>query len=164
MHAKDAIKSALLSTQQMVGMYLGDLSDADLLERPVPAANHIAWQLGHLIASEVHLIKETLPNAVYPELPSGFAERHNKATSALNPPKGFGTKAEYLGLFGKVRGATLAALDKLSDADLDRPTQGNMAQFAPKLGDLFLLVSNHVLMHAGQFTVVRRKLGKPVLF
>jgi hypothetical protein len=29
---------------------------------------------------------------------------------------------------------------------------------------LFLLLAHHDLMHAGQFTVVRRKLGKPVLF
>ena len=39
-----------------------------------------------------------------------------------------------------------------------------MAQMAPTLGALLLLNANHVMMHAGQFTVVRRKLGKPVLF
>jgi hypothetical protein len=26
------------------------------------------------------------------------------------------------------------------------------------------LASNHTLMHAGQFSVIRRRLGKPVLF
>ena len=40
------------------------------------------------------------------------------------------------------------------------PTTGNIAQFAPTHGALVLLVSNHTLMHSGQFTVVRRKLGK----
>ena len=49
-------------------------------------------------------------------------------------------------------------------ADLDKPTPGEMAKYAPTVGALFLLTSNHVMMHAGQFTVVRRKLGKPVLF
>jgi hypothetical protein len=39
-----------------------------------------------------------------------------------------------------------------------------MAAFAPTLGHIFLLVANHTLMHAGQITVVRRLLGKPVLF
>ena len=43
-------------------------------------------------------------------------------------------------------------------------TTGQMAKFAPKLGNLFLLQANHALMHGGQFSVVRRKLGKPVLF
>src|SRR4029077_4502167 len=52
MQAKEVIKTALQSTQNMLSTYLGDLSDADLLVRPVPAANHIAWQLGHLIQSE----------------------------------------------------------------------------------------------------------------
>ena len=33
----------------------------------------------------------------------------------------------------------------------------------PTLADLFLMLSTHTMMHAGQFTVVRRKLGKPVL-
>lgn len=164
MNARDAIKSALSSTQNMLGWYLGDLSDAELLERPVPGANHIAWQLGHLISSEIWLVKSTLPDADYPELPAGFADQHSKETAAVDPPQGFATKTEYLDLFNKVRAKTLVLVDTLSDADLDKPTQGQMAQFAPRLGDLLLLVSNHVLMHAGQFSVLRRKLGKPVLF
>jgi DinB superfamily len=164
MTAKDAIKTALTGTQQMLGWYLSDLSDADLLVRPVPGANHLAWQLGHLVASECSLISPSVPGATYPELPAGFGERHNKTTAASEPPKGFATKGEYLALFTKVREATLANLAKLSDADLDKPTKGDMAKFAPTLGALFLLVSNHTLMHGGQFTVLRRKLGKPVLF
>jgi len=163
MNAKDAIKGSLTSTKDMLGWFLSDLSDADLLVRPVPAANHIAWQLGHLIASETNMSK-FLPGASYPELPGGFAERHNKTTASMDPPKGFGTKQEYLTLFGKTRDATIAALDKLSEKDLDKPTQGEMARYAPTLGALLMLNSQHVLMHAGQFSVVRRKLGKPILF
>ena len=52
----------------------------------------------------------------------------------------------------------------MRDADLDTPTTGPMAQWAPTLGAILLLTANHALMHAGQFSVVRRKLGKPVLF
>jgi hypothetical protein len=163
MHAKEAIKTALSSTQNIVSWYLSDLSDADLLVRPVPAANHIAWQLGHLIQSESHLLGQ-LPGAAYPELPAGWAEQHDKSGAAMDPPKGFATKAEYLTRFNDARAATLAALAGMSDADLDKPTEGNMAKFAPTLGALLLLQSNHTLMHTGQFTVVRRKLGKPVLF
>ncbi len=99
---------------------------------------------------------------VYPDLPAGFAERHSKETSAKD--SGFGTKAEYLGLFNKVRQTTIDALGKLSDADLDKPTTGPVASMAPNLGAMLLLNANHVMMHAGQFTVVRRKLGKPILF
>jgi uncharacterized damage-inducible protein DinB len=164
MKAKDAIRTALQGTQQLLSRYLADLSDADLLVRPVPGANHIAWQLGHLIHAEVHLLANQVPGATYPELPAGFAARHAKAVAGSESTKGFGTKAEYLDLFNKVREATLANLEKLADADLDRPNTGEMAPVAPTVGALLLLQSNHTLMHAGQFTVVRRKLGKPVLF
>ncbi len=161
MTGPQAIQAALTASQHMLPMYLGDLSDADLLVRPVPAANHIAWQLGHLIAAESHLAKDGLPNAKYPALPKGFAEQHSKETAALEPAKGFATKAQYLELFNATRQATIAAVGQLSQADLDKPTAGKMAEFAPTLGNLLLLIANHDLMDAGQFTVVRRKLGKP---
>src|SRR4051812_6918268 len=159
MNARDVIQTALNSTKFLLDRYLSDLSDADLLVRPVPGANTIAWQLGHLIASEPFLVRSQLPDTPYPELPAGFAEAHAKETAASDAPRGFKTKAEYTQLFDRVRGATLAAVKKLSDADLDRPTQGQMAPFAPTLGAFLILVANHTLMHAGQFTVVRRKLG-----
>jgi hypothetical protein len=164
MQGTEAIQAALTSTQQLLGWYLGDLSDADLLVRPVPGANHIAWQLGHLIAAERGMVAAELPGTPFPELPARFVEQHGKETAAQDPPKGFATKAEYLDLFNKVRQATVNAVAKMSDSDLDKPTTGQMAKFAPKLGDWFQLLANHTLMHAGQFSVVRRKLGKPVLF
>jgi hypothetical protein len=164
MTATEAIKHTLTSTQYMLKWYVSDLSDADLLVRPVPEANHIAWQLGHLIHAECGMMSEELPGAGFPELPGGFAEQHGKAMAAANPPKGFLTKEEYVGLFTKVRGATLAALKDLTDADLDKPTNGSMSKYAPTLGAMLYLQSNHTMMHVGQFTVVRRKLGKPVLF
>ncbi len=148
----------------MLKWYLSDLSDADLLVRPIPDANHIAWQLGHVIHAERAMMSATLPDAAYPELPAGFAEQHGKTTAKVDPPKGFAGKDEYLNLFTKVRAATQAALEKLSDAELDKPSKGDMAKYAPTLGAMFFLQANHTMMHAGQFSVVRRKLGKPVLF
>jgi uncharacterized damage-inducible protein DinB len=55
-------------------------------------------------------------------------------------------------------------VDKISDADLDKPVKNMMAKFAPTLGALLMLTATHTLMHGGQFTVVRRVLSKPVVF
>ncbi len=163
MIANDALKGVLSSTQQMLASYLSDLSDADLLVRPVPAANHIAWQLGHLIESE-HGMEALLPGSTYPDLPAGFAEKHTPAMAKLDTPQSFYTKAQYLELFNAVREATIKAVEKMSPADFDKPTPAEMAKWAPTMGALLLLTGNHTMMHAGQFTVVRRKLGKPILF
>lgn len=157
-----AIKTALEATSFLFTAPLGDLTDADLLVRPVPGSNHIAWQIGHIILSEQGLVTGQIPDAKMPALPAGFKEAHGMDKVASDT--GFATKAEYIDLFNKTRAATLAALSGLSDADLDKPTSGNMAAMAPTLGAWLILVSNHTLMHGSQFSVLRRKLGKPVLF
>jgi DinB family protein len=161
MNAKDAIRYSLNSNAHILKTYLSDLSDSDLLTRPAPNANHPAWQLGHLIAAEVSLVAsmgcKTAP------LPPGFAEKYTKQTAGNDSPSAFLKKQEYIDLFDKVRAGTQAALEVMPDADLDKPTIGNLKDFAPTNGAMFLLVANHVTMHAGQFVPLRRQLGKPVL-
>jgi hypothetical protein len=161
MNAIQVIQSALESTQKLTTWFVADLSDADLLVRPVPEANHIAWQLGHIITAEHGLFSKYLPTPGYPELPAGFSDKHSNKNTKDDGPAGFLTKAKYLDLWGKIRQATVAAVNKLSEADLDKPTGW---EIAPTLGRLLLLIADHTTMHGGQFSVVRRKLGKPVLF
>ena len=163
MRAIDVAKHALASTQDVLQMYLADMTDADLTKRPVPNANNIAWQLAHLIVAE-KMLAEILPGGNYPELPKAIADLGSERTGKVDPPDGYLTKAEYLDWSAKVRSATIAAVDKLADSDLSKPNSGDMAKFAPTLGALVILIANHTMMHAGQFTVVRRALNKPVLF
>lgn len=164
MNGCQVMKAALESTKGNLTWYVSDFTDADLLVRPVPGANHAAWQIGNVIFGDIYLVTSVLPETKYPELPSGFADLHGTKGASQEGPEGFLTKAEYIKLFTEVRDATIAAVDKLTDADLDRPTSEQMRSWCPTLGHVFLMASNHTLMHSGQFTVIRRKLGKPVLF
>lgn len=164
MNARDVLKTALTSTQKLLNWYISDLSDHDLHIRPVPTANNTAWQMGHLIHSEVFLLHDQLPGARYPDLPKHFREQYHSKTSGITPSGGYLKKSEYVEWFNKVRDATLANVDQLTDTDLDRQNTNVVAQFAPNIGALLILIANHTLMHAGQFTVVRRALNKPVLF
>jgi len=164
MNGIEITASALESTGQMLGMFLSDLSDEDLLVCPVEGANHIAWQVGHIISTEFLLMTGNLPGASYPIHSADFETNHSRDSNQKQQSKGFLTKAEYLDLMAKTRAITLTALRKLTDADLDKATTGRLAAKAPTLGKILLLCSNHTLMHMGQFSVIRRKLGKPVLF
>lgn len=157
-----AIVAALELSRDNLMWYLSDFTDADMLVRPVPGANHAAWQVGNVVVGDVMLVTTELPRTAYPELPAGFVEKHGKSGAATD--EGFLTKAEYLSLLGEVRAATIGIVAQLSDADLDAETSSELRDFAPTLGKLLIQVSNHTLWHSGQFTVIRRKLGKPVLF
>jgi uncharacterized damage-inducible protein DinB len=164
MNTKEAIIAVLKSNQDMLNWYVSDLSDADFLVRPVSGANHIAWQMGHLTGFENGLLSDVLPHASAMELPASFKERHSSKTASSDNPKDFFSRDEYVSLFNKVREATKSAVDKMSDADREKPSPGDMAKWAPTLNDLLLMTGVHTMMHAGQFTVIRRKLGKPILF
>ena len=161
MTPKDVIRNTIDMCHEVLTTYLSDLSDADLMVRPVPGANHIAWQLGHLIASE----HQMLTDAGYkmPDLPDGFAESYTKETSESDGPTMFHKKAQYLQWMEQQRTATLAALDAMPESDLDKPTPESMREYAPTVGSAFNIVGIHAMMHAAQFVAVRRKLGKPVL-
>ena len=161
MNAKDAIKTTIDMGHMILTTYISDLGDADLMIRPVPETNHIAWQLGHLVSAENSMMTDA--GVKMPDLPDGFAESYTKETSTSDDPAKFETKDRYLELLAQQRAATLEALAAASDTDLDAPTPESMKEYAPTLGAAFNIVGIHTCMHAPQFIAVRRQLGKPVL-
>jgi len=162
MNAKDAIRSSANISSTVLKTYISDLDDADLMNRPGEGCNHLAWQLGHLISSEVHLLNSVAPGQGI-ALPEGFAEAHSKDQSNNDNPDDFHSSAEYVELFNKTREASLSALDGFADSDLDNPAPEDFRSFCPTMGDMFTLIATHPMMHAGQFVVVRRQTGKPIL-
>jgi len=162
MNTKEAIEAAMDMSAFVLGSYTSDLSDADLMRRPAAGCNHLAWQLGHLISSEVSLVNSVCPGKGG-ELPAGFAEKHGKENASSDNPADFCSRSEYDQLFQQVRAKTKAALAELPEADLDKPSPEWIRNRFPTLGHFFLLIGNHPMMHAGQFVVVRRQLDKPVL-
>ena len=163
MELKDAVCKSMELSDFMVDKYVTDLTAEEMLTRPVPDANHIAWQIGHLIAAERMLVEGGMPGSM-PQLPAGFAERHNKDTAKSDKPGDFLTKEEYLKLAKEIRAATLKVLDSIPAADFDKPVSGKVPPFVQTVGDCFVTIGSHWTMHTGQWVVLRRKLKRPVQF
>lgn len=163
MNSCDAIQLAINMGDMISMAYLQDLTDEQMMQRPHPECNHLKWQIGHLIASERTMIEGVAPGSM-PPLPEGFAERYSKETAKSDDPGAFDSKEELLRLYQEQRAGTLAALAKLSDEELDKPSPEAMQDYAPNVAAAFSMQGSHWLMHAGQWAVVRRQLGKPPLF
>lgn len=163
MNARQAIRIGLDQANGIVMGYLGDLTDADLLVRAVPGTNHIAWQLGHLIMAENEMINAVCPGSM-PPLPAGWDARYTKETASLDNASAFHTKAEYMNAYEQQHSSTLAALEKLTDADLDKPGPEKMKEYCKTVAEVFVMQGTHWMMHAGQWAIVRRKLGRKPLF
>lgn len=159
MHSRDMLLNSLDMADLVIDSYTKDMSNSDILLRPIDGMNPIAWQLGHLIGSERHFIELVAPGTS-PSLPDGFDKGHGKDVPTDNAL--FYPLAKYQELWKAQRAATRAVIAKQSDADLDR-TDPKFPPFAPSVGALLNLCASHPLMHAGQFVAVRRKVGKPVV-
>ena len=163
MNANEAIKSALATAEMISMAYLEDLTDAEMMVRPLDGCNHIKWQVGHLIASEHKMINSCCPGAL-PELPTGFAERYASEHSMNDDNSAFDSKSDLLALYQQQRSGTLETLAGLSEEQLDAEAHESIRSYAPTVGAAFIMQNTHWMMHAGQWAVLRRKLGREPLF
>jgi hypothetical protein len=163
MNINDLVADVLARNLEFAKKTVADLSDADLMVRPAPGANHAMWQLGHLIVSEKGLISALKPGSM-PELPAGFEQRFTPETCKSDDPNAFVKKSDLIDALTKVRSATIKWATGLTLKDMDQPTPERMRQWVPTVGHLATMLPVHVAMHIGQIQVLRRKLGKPILF
>lgn len=163
MNSKEAIRICIDTSAMVCSPYLEDLTDEDMMRRPHPKCNHLKWQVGHLVASEHEMINGVCPG-IMPELPEGFAARYSKEAAASDDPAAFDSKAELMRVHEQQRAATLAALDGLSEDDLASESPEPMRGYAPNVAAAFSMQGSHWMMHAGQWVIVRRQIGRDPLF
>lgn len=162
MNGTQAIERLLQVSDYMLKTYLEGIEDSELTTRPTENANHLAWQLGHIIAAENEMMEWLKPGSS-PQLPEGFTEKHSSATAGNDEASFFLTKNEYLELYDQQRSATYAILHSFTDEELDKPGPKEMRSYAPTIGCVMVHQGDHTLLHTGQMAVIRRKLGKEIL-
>jgi len=154
-----ALRKALDMADYICMAYLDDLTDEELFHRADEKINHINWQVGHLIESEHRLM--SIINCEQPELPKDFAEKYSRDQASCDDPGQFEDKATLIATYRVQRAATLRTLEEIARAQLDEPTG---IDYAPTVADLISMQGSHWMMHAGQWVVVRRQLGRDPLF
>lgn len=159
MDAQTAIKNSLATAEMVAMSYLGDLTDEEFMKRPHPQCNHVNWQVGHLIASEHHMASQ-IPGAEMPALPEGFAEKYSKETATIDDAAKFESRENLLAVYKTQRAAALENLAKASAEELDAESG---VDYAPTVGGLYSMLGAHWMMHCGQWVIVRRESGKPVV-
>lgn len=152
---------AVQQANGLVGMHLADMTDADLLVRPCPTANHGIWQLQQVAGFDVAVANALAPGSV-PPLPDQY--QSTKDTAGIDDPAKFMKKDEVMSVLKSAADAITTALGKMSTEDLDAASPEHFRSYAPTLGSLAALAPMHAAMHLGQIQVIRRTLGKPRIF
>jgi hypothetical protein len=98
-------------------------------------------------------------------MPAPSAEetkRYGREGAPLN--EGFPKKDELLQRFADMNECAIKWVEGLTNETMDKQMPEALQGFAPTVGHLAYVLPVHVMMHLGQVQVIRRKLGKPVLF
>ena len=155
------IVHSLTASKNLLVRYVQDLSPPEYLHRPVPAANCVAWLLGHLTLSDWRATSAVFGGENLPALPEGFDKRFSRSQGCPQASE-FGDVTKLLPLFLihrelLIEKARTATPEQLSNA-LEKPHP----MFSTP-GELLSFMAVHTAMHAGQITIIRRSLGRPPL-
>jgi hypothetical protein len=160
MKISEFFAESLAGNAGLLKMTLADFTDSELLIRPCEGANHVAWQLGHLIVAEASMI-EAASTGKGGKVPDKYKSIFSKENSSSDDPSQFPTKSELLATFDTVRAASIEWAKGLQESDLPKPGPEKMRAFIPTIGSLARILLEHTALHIGQFQVTRRRLGKP---
>jgi hypothetical protein len=116
-----------------------------------------------MIHSAAHMMGQVAPGVV-PDAAAKIGEPFSGRTASIDDPAAYPGKTRLLEALSQSYGAIAEWTKALAPQDLDRATPQRMAQFAPTVGLMVLMMGGHLMMHVGQMQVIRRKLGKPLLF
>ena len=163
MKTTDFIRLSLESSSGWALSLIRDMKDSPLTQPTPRGGNHPLWVLGHITFSESTLLDSFIlgKSNRFPEWEGVFSMGSTPSTDASQYP----SYDELMGKFEEMRSATLAHLDTLSDADLEKPSQAP-EEFGPGFGTVagcFAAMSTHVGFHAGQVADARRAAGKDPL-
>ena len=162
MDIRDALKNNYQTSQMVCGAYLADLTDEEAMMRPHAGCNHVNWQVGHIIASE-HGMANACSDGAVPALPEGLKEKYSKETAASDDASAFVPHSQLLEIAKSQGEAILKMIDGISDADFDKPAPEHMQAYASNIGAVVNMLGAHWMMHAGQWVIVRRQLGREVV-
>ena len=157
----DALVYGIKSSKDMVDALTADLKGSEWNQRAVPDSNCPAWLIGHLILTDRRALALAGVTDL-PELPAGFEARFGREGGAPQAA-GFGEASILMPLFDKQRDLLMNAIATLPASQFDQPLPKPHPRFKT-LGEFFLFMGAHVMMHAGQISTVRRSLGRPPLF
>ncbi len=156
--AIDQISGSRFYTSSLIS----DADDSDWFRQPFPDANHIAWQVGHIIVAEYGLTLEALRGRRREDsewFPKPYRRLFGRTSKPESDAEAYPSPAELKQVLGRVHEHVVAELRTVEDGLLDEPPEWNHPLCPTKLEALHFC-ARHEMVHAGQIGMLRRMLGK----
>ncbi len=134
-----------------------DVPDGKVCHQPFAGANHVLWILGHLACTDEYFLNNVggRPYNRFEKWEKLFFMKSKPTPNRTDYPP----VAEVKEALDKNRQELIGWFKSMSDAELVKPIEGDMSQFAANRAVLMSTIAWHEGLHAGQMSVVRKSLG-----
>ena len=163
MNPMDMIKRALEIGDQSMMVLINDLRDAPMAQ-PTPGGNHPMWVLGHIT-----FIEANMPHVLYgePNPLAHWAPLFASGTQPTTDASAYPAFEEVIRTYRDCRERNLQLLERIGEANLDRPTKSppkGLEDALKTFGESFFVIAMHQMSHCGQLADARRALGRKPIF
>jgi hypothetical protein len=156
----DTIAHALSSSQMLLQRYTEDFTPEEYLKRVTPDSNCAAWIIGHLTLTDRRALG-ALGATDLPALPQGYEQRFGRTENAPQASD-FGDVKILMPLFHQHRQRLIETVHRATAEQLEKPVQTPRPMFKTA-GEMAHFMALHAATHAGQITMIRRALGRPIM-
>lgn len=163
MNTIDFIKLSIQSSKNWILGLANDIKDEPLVAPTPHGGNHPLWCLGHLAYSEANLVTTLCKGETNPlaEWESIFQMGAKPSTA----PNDYPSIDEVSIKLDEVNATTMAFLDSIDEADLDRAShaEGHWQEWFPTVGHCLSAIPIHFAFHGGQIADARRAAGRETM-
>jgi len=159
----DYIRQEMAMSKGWIGGLMADMQDAPLTVPTPQGGNHPLWIVGHLAYSESNILNcyilgKDSPLAEWKDVFGIGSQPTSDATA-------YPAYEEVLATFEAVRADTLAYLETIADADLDKPSHApeDRKDYFGTIGQCLTVMTTHLAFHGGQLADTRRAAGRDIL-
>lgn len=163
MKAIDLIRWAMQTTEEGIVSLVSDMRNAPLTQPTSKGGNHPLWVMGHLAYFE-----GSIPHFILGEQNplEHWASLFGTGTQPTTDASTYPPFDEALQKFRELRAKNIKLLDRIGEAGLDQAPKIIPAGFEKAMktvGQTFLLICLHEMVHYGQVTDARRVAGRAPL-
>ncbi|MEZ6318538.1 MAG: DinB family protein [Phycisphaerales bacterium] len=152
----------LAMSRGFLKMLLEGLTAEQMMTRPCAKGNHGMWIMGHIAWTDDSFLQGLGGQAS--GIPASWNGLFGMKSEPSDDASAYPSRDELMGAMEDRRAALVAWLSGLNEAELIKPIEGDMAQFARTLAQVPSSLAFHEGMHAGQLSMARRAAGLAPMF
>ncbi len=165
MNTIEFIKAGLEASKNLTLGLIDDMKDAPLTMPTSNGGNHPLWILGHLAYSEANIVHHIIQGNENPLI--GWKEIFGGGSEPVADATVYPSFDELRQTYEEIHAYTLNVLEGLTVDDLNKPSKNcppERDEFMGKIGQCFMVLTLHPVMHRGQVADARRMLNREPVF